>query len=84
MLDNFQGASCRSDESKISTIALSAEEIYELTRYKRPAEQMRVLGDLGIRARRLHDNTVRVLRRDLDSTEENLNKKNKVRPKLIL
>lgn len=84
MLDNFQGAASRGDESKISTIVLTAEEIYELTRYRRPAEQMRVLDDLGIRARRLHDNTVRVLRRDLNSTEENFNKNNKVRPKLIL
>lgn len=53
----------------IGSIALSAEEICELTRYKLPVYQMRVLKELGIKAKLLHDNTVRVLRRDLLTPE---------------
>jgi len=41
---------------------LSPEEIYGLTHYKRPAEQLRELAALGIPARRQHDNTICVLR----------------------
>lgn len=43
-------------------LALSPAEIFNLTHYKRPAEQIRVLGELGIPAKRRHDNTVCVLR----------------------
>lgn len=41
---------------------LSPDEIYDLTHYRRAAEQMRELAALGIPARRRHDNTVCVLR----------------------
>lgn len=44
---------------------LSAAEIYELTRYKRPQQQMRTLAQLGVPAVLLHDKTVRVLRKHL-------------------
>lgn len=44
---------------------LSIEEIEELTHYKRATEQLRELDALGIPARRLRDNTVRVLRMHL-------------------
>jgi hypothetical protein len=44
---------------------LSDAEIEELTHYKRPAEQLRELAALGVPARRLRDNTVRVLRMHL-------------------
>jgi hypothetical protein len=41
---------------------LSEAEIYEITHYRRPAEQLRALAQLGIKASRRHDNTVCVLR----------------------
>lgn len=41
---------------------LSPAEIYEITHYRRAAEQLRELDALGIPARRRHDNTVCVLR----------------------
>lgn len=41
---------------------LTPEEIYDITHYKRPAEQLRELASLGIPAKRRHDNTVCVLR----------------------
>jgi hypothetical protein len=41
---------------------LSPEEIYDLTHYRRAAEQLRELAVLGIPARRRHDNSVCVLR----------------------
>lgn len=44
---------------------LSDAEIYELTHYKRPQQQMRTLAELGIPAVQLHDKTVRVLRKHL-------------------
>ncbi len=44
---------------------LSDNELFELTRYKRPAEQLRELAKLGVPARRMRDNTVRVLRMHL-------------------
>lgn len=44
---------------------LSPQEIYDLTHYKRPAEQMRELAAMGVPARRRHDNTVCVLRADV-------------------
>lgn len=44
---------------------LSTDEVEELTRYKRPAEQMRTLEAMKIPATRLRDNTVRVLRMHL-------------------
>ncbi|MBY0241907.1 MAG: DUF4224 domain-containing protein [Burkholderiaceae bacterium] len=46
-------------------LILSPEEIFMLTRYRRPHEQLRALGTLGIPAHRMHDNTVRVLRMHL-------------------
>lgn len=45
--------------------ALTPDEIYELTHYRRPAEQLRALTELGIPARRRHDNTICVLRMHL-------------------
>ncbi len=44
---------------------LSDSELFELTRYRRPAEQLRELAKLGVPARRMRDNTVRVLRMHL-------------------
>ncbi|WP_338762102.1 DUF4224 domain-containing protein [Massilia sp. METH4] len=44
---------------------LSDAELFELTRYRRPAEQLRELAKLGVPARRMRDNTVRVLRMHL-------------------
>lgn len=41
---------------------LTPDEIYDITHYKRAAEQLRELKVLGIPARRRHDNTVCVLR----------------------
>lgn len=45
--------------------ALTELELYELTRYRRPAAQMRVLKELGVPAQLLRDGTVRVLRMHL-------------------
>lgn len=42
--------------------ALSPEEIYGITHYRRAAEQLRALIELGIPAKRRHDGTVCVLR----------------------
>jgi hypothetical protein len=44
---------------------LSDAELFELTRYRRAAEQLRALKELGVPARRMRDNTVRVLRMHL-------------------
>jgi hypothetical protein len=44
---------------------LSDAELFELTRYRRAAEQLRALARLGIPAQRMRDNTVRVLRMHL-------------------
>lgn len=44
---------------------LSDDELFELTRYRRPKEQLRALQELGVPARRMHDNTIRVLRMHL-------------------
>lgn len=41
---------------------LEPDEIYRITHYKRPAEQLRALAQAGIPAVRRHDNTVLVLR----------------------
>lgn len=41
------------------------QEIYAITHYRRPHEQLRKLKEMGIPATRLHDNTVRVLRMHL-------------------
>ncbi|MFZ4874991.1 DUF4224 domain-containing protein [Janthinobacterium sp. Mn2066] len=49
----------------MNELALSNQEIIDLTHYKRAAEQLRVLKAMGIPATRLHDNTVRVLRMHL-------------------
>jgi hypothetical protein len=45
-----------------SAPTLSPEEIYNITHYRRPAEQLRALAQLGIPAVRRHDNTICVLR----------------------
>lgn len=46
-----------------SKLTLSDAELYDLTHYRRPAEQLRELESLGIPAkRRRHDNTICVLR----------------------
>jgi hypothetical protein len=44
---------------------LSREEVEELTRYKRPKEQMQQLAEMGVPATLLRDTTVRVLRAHL-------------------
>lgn len=49
----------------MTDLALSDQEIIELTHYRRPAEQLRKLKELGVPAIRLRDNTVRVLRMHL-------------------
>lgn len=46
---------------------LTDAEIYELTHYRRPKEQLRALTELGIPARRRHDNTICVLRMHLQA-----------------
>jgi hypothetical protein len=68
----------------IESYALSPAEIFDLTRYRRPVDQMRVLKELGIPAHRLHDNTVRVLRRDLLAPAVASNVRAAQRPKLVL
>lgn len=50
MLEQFQGPT------------LSEAEIFEITHYRRPKEQLRALAEMGIKATRRHDNTVCVLR----------------------
>jgi hypothetical protein len=46
-----------------SSLTLTDTELFDLTHYRRPAEQLRELESLGIPAkRRRHDNTVCVLR----------------------
>lgn len=49
----------------LEDIALTNEQIQELTGYKLPSKQMEVLKRLGIRATKLRNNTIRVLRMDL-------------------
>lgn len=49
----------------MSDLMLSEKEIYDLTHYRRPKEQLRKLKEMGVPATRLHDNTVRVLRMHL-------------------
>jgi len=45
-----------------SELALSEDEVAKITGYSRPSNQLRVLGDLGIPARRRPNNTVLVMR----------------------
>lgn len=46
-----------------SSLTLTDAELFDLTHYRRPAEQLRELESLGIPAkRRRHDNTICVLR----------------------
>lgn len=49
----------------MSTLYLDTEEVVDLTRYRRAAEQLRKLKEMGVPATRLRDNTVRVLRMHL-------------------
>lgn len=49
----------------MTDLALTEEEIIELTHYRRAAEQLRKLKEMGVPATRLRDNTVRVLRMHL-------------------
>jgi hypothetical protein len=49
----------------MTDLALTEDEIVELTHYRRPAEQLRKLKEMGVPATRLRDNTVRVLRMHL-------------------
>jgi hypothetical protein len=60
---------------------LSPQEIYDLTHYRRAAEQLRELAVLGIPARRRHDNTVCVLRMHV---QQPLDKPDAPRPTLKL
>lgn len=48
-----------------TSVALTDQEVIELTHYRRAAEQLRTLKQMGIPATRLHDNTVKVLRMHL-------------------
>jgi hypothetical protein len=63
------------------TPALTSAEIYDLTHYRRPAEQLRALARLGIPAMRRHDNTICVLRAHLSAP---LVKPEPARPQLKL
>lgn len=49
----------------MAELALSDQELFDLTHYRRAAEQLRVLKEMGVPATRLRDNTVRVLRMHL-------------------
>lgn len=49
----------------MNELALSDQEVIDLTHYRRAAEQLRALKEMGVPATRLHDNTVRVLRMHL-------------------
>ncbi len=49
----------------MTDLALTEDEIIELTHYRRAAEQLRKLKEMGVPATRLRDNTVRVLRMHL-------------------
>jgi hypothetical protein len=49
----------------MNELALSDQEVIDLTHYRRAAEQLRALKEIGVPATRLHDNTVRVLRMHL-------------------
>lgn len=49
----------------MSTLYLDTEEVVDLTHYRRAAEQLRKLKEMGVPATRLRDNTVRVLRMHL-------------------
>lgn len=49
----------------MNELALTDQEVIDLTHYRRAAEQLRVLKEMGVPATRLHDNTVRVLRMHL-------------------
>lgn len=56
--------------AEASKLTLTEAELYDLTHYRRPAEQLRELEYLGIPAkRRRHDNTVCVLRVHLQNPE---------------
>lgn len=48
-----------------AALALSEEELVEITGYLRPTNQLKVLQGLGIPARRRPDNTILVLRMHL-------------------
>lgn len=49
----------------MDSLTLSKEELHDLTRYRRPALQIKVLALLGIPALLRRDNTVCVLRADV-------------------
>lgn len=56
------------DEAKAGNaekLYLSEDELYDLTRYRRPSNQLKMLQSLGIPARMRVDNTVLVLRMHL-------------------
>jgi len=56
------------DEAKAGNtekLYLSEEELYDLTRYRRPSNQLKMLQSLGIPARMRVDKTVLVLRMHL-------------------
>ncbi len=62
---------------------LSDQELHFLTGYKRAKEQLRELAAMGIPARRLRDNSVRVLRMHLVTPASSIGLP-KPRPKLKL
>lgn len=52
---------------------LTVDEIFEITHYKRPKEQYRELKALGIPVKLRHDNTICVLRVDLNARQQAAN-----------
>jgi hypothetical protein len=53
----------------VPSLTLTDDELYEITHYRRAAEQIRELAAMGIKARRRHDGTVCVLRADVTPSE---------------
>ena len=64
----------------MSGIVLTDDEIYEITRYKLAAKQLRALKEMGIKATRRHDNTVCVLRVHLTTQPANDAPAKRIRP----
>jgi transposase InsO family protein len=56
------GFSMRHRRGEMMELTLSAEEIYALTGYRRASNQLRVLREMNIPARRRPDNAVTVMR----------------------
>jgi hypothetical protein len=61
------------------SLTLTADELYEITHYRRAKEQLRELQAMGIKARRRHDGTICVLRADVAPSNEQPKPKPKLR-----